>query len=576
MAYFISDLCMCCSRCAEVCPASAISFDGDKMAVDPGKCIDCGTCSRYCMTGAANNSTAPSAGGESEYICDLVVIGGGGSGMMAAARFAYLTGKKVIVLEKMPKTGGAAVFAMDFRMFGSRWQKEHGIEERFQENLLLAMDETQWKLDPRLVENCFTATGRLFDWVGELNPGSDDLFREGSYVFDSPIGAAVPSYIRKGRKADGAMGQYMMDTMLRVCREKGVTILTGHSATEIITENGVVTGVTAEGPRGRVDISCRACILSCGSWINNKQALKRCCPEFAAMPHARNPHMSPAYTGDGIKLAEDAGAFIDYDSFVLRFMGPMVPNAGVVAGLMCDSHYCLTVNLRGERWIEGDVSNRMGFFKNVMPLLHQPEGMAVYVFCADNLLLAQEDLKGTMVTDIDLQDFPGTAYAKNMAARGRCNVTAPEDFIAEMEKSMEKYPFSIFRADTPEKLAEITGVDPAGLRRSIDDYNARIADGRVDALFKPDKYRAPMINGPFYAVKGGLGTDGAFGGVPVDPEMRAKKADSSTVPGLYVTGDFASGRFINNGGFKNQIINDIAWAFASGFLAGESAADYLK
>ncbi len=48
------------------------------------------------------------------------------------------------------------------------------------------------------------------------------------------------------------------------------------------------------------------------------------------------------------------------------------------------------------------------------------------------------------------------------------------------------------------------------------------------------------------------------------------------VEGFYVVGDFASGRFINDLGFKRQIINDLSWAFASGLIAGESAVKYLK
>lgn len=38
----------------------------------------------------------------------------------------------------------------------------------------------------------------------------------------------------------------------------------------------------------------------------------------------------------------------------------------------------------------------------------------------------------------------------------------------------------------------------------------------------------------------------------------------------------SSSRFINDGGLKRQIINDLAWAFSSGFIAGEQAAEYLK
>ena len=53
-----------------------------------------------------------------EKSCDLVVLGGGGSGMIAAVRAAQMTGKKVIVLEKAASTGGAAQYAGTIRTFG--------------------------------------------------------------------------------------------------------------------------------------------------------------------------------------------------------------------------------------------------------------------------------------------------------------------------------------------------------------------------------------------------------------------------------------------------------------------------
>jgi len=59
--------------------------------------------------------------------------------------------------------------------------------------------------------------------------------------------------------------------------------------------------------------------------------------------------------------------------------------------------------------------------------------------------------------------------------------------------------------------------------------------------------------------------------------MQAYKADrKSLIKGLYVTGDFATGRHISLGGVKIQVLNDLSWAFSSGFLAGTNVAKYLK
>ena len=39
-----------CMRCAEVCTTGAIAFDGEMLALDPERCIGCGTCATACPT----------------------------------------------------------------------------------------------------------------------------------------------------------------------------------------------------------------------------------------------------------------------------------------------------------------------------------------------------------------------------------------------------------------------------------------------------------------------------------------------------------------------------------------------
>jgi len=47
MAYKISDECIACGSCMDVCPVGAIS-EGDIYVIDPAKCTDCGTCADEC------------------------------------------------------------------------------------------------------------------------------------------------------------------------------------------------------------------------------------------------------------------------------------------------------------------------------------------------------------------------------------------------------------------------------------------------------------------------------------------------------------------------------------------------
>ena len=61
--------------------------------------------------------------------CDLLVIGGGGAGLVAAARAAELNPDiHIIGVEKGNATGGGACQAGDFRVYGSQWQKDRGPE----------------------------------------------------------------------------------------------------------------------------------------------------------------------------------------------------------------------------------------------------------------------------------------------------------------------------------------------------------------------------------------------------------------------------------------------------------------
>lgn len=52
MASVITDLCVKCGTCADVCPVQAIQESETQMVVNPEVCIECGMCISECPQGA--------------------------------------------------------------------------------------------------------------------------------------------------------------------------------------------------------------------------------------------------------------------------------------------------------------------------------------------------------------------------------------------------------------------------------------------------------------------------------------------------------------------------------------------
>lgn len=505
--------------------------------------------------------------------CDILVLGGGGAGLTAAARAASVSDKKIILLEKADFLGGGACQAADFRVYGSRWQKKNGLDDSLYTDLVKVMDETYWKLDPALVGKTFLTTGKFFDWICTFSEDVESHFEPGRYIFDMPDrGPVVPVY-KDGQP--GRSGTYVMRIMAEQARRLGVEILMNTAVTDVAVENGRIVSATAQGPEGELEIDCSAVILATGSWINNQAELEKASPKYAAIdpgPLQKGGHRSRAYTGDGIALAQKAGARIDRDSFCLRLMGPMVMSRCKTVSGMSSHRFQLQVNLLGKRWCCEPATKRMGLFDAGHILCEQPEGVSYLVFDKNTVLAAAQDVK----------DNPPTGWGGIFG-----NPDFPEDVLADLEAELAApagdstiVPGGIagasglICADTIAELASKMGVDADALEKTIADYNRACETG-----FDADCFKAPdalvPLTGPYYAYKGFLGTDGAFGGVPVNENMQAYAENGGFVEGLYVTGDFASGRFVNDMGVKRQIINDLAWAYASGYIAAESAVEYL-
>ena len=493
--------------------------------------------------------------------CDIVVVGGGGSGLVAAVRAAEQSGGKVVVLEKAKRPGGGMIWASTMRTFQSKWQTERNIPDQSNDFIRAGMDLTLWRLDGALVRRAVLGTGAFFDWYSQYEkPEILAAYEPRPYIFDIPVNGQV------GPQQDGfhnGAGKLIVETMLRQCREREIDVLCEHRALDAQVENGKITAILAEGPEEQVRISCKACVLACGSWICNEAVMDRVMPEFKGLDVFRNAHQNPAYTGDGLPIAEKAGAFIDWDSFCLRLMGPMC-SFGETSNFypLTMGRYSILVDLNGNRFAAEPLVPRMDPFDTGHVLTRLPRGKSFFVFSANIL--------DRMIAESRAADGPADGPFPAPPLPDRSEIEG------WFKKAMEKGSREAAMASTLQELAGRIGVDGDAFCRTVETYNAACAEGVDWAFFKPAADLVPLETGPYYAIGGKLDTDGAFGGVRVNADMQAYGADGGLVEGLYVTGDFASGRHISLGGVKKQVLNDMSWALSSGFIAGTEAAKTLK
>ena len=92
------------------------------------------------------------------------------------------------------------------------------------------------------------------------------------------------------------------------------------------------------------------------------------------------------------------------------------------------------------------------------------------------------------------------------------------------------------RADTLPALAQLAGIDPAGLAAAVDRYNQAVATGH-DTDFGRSYLPAPIAEPPFYAIENHPVTLITFTGLDVDAESRVRRDDGSVIPGLYAIGE---------------------------------------
>lgn len=442
---------------------------------------------------------------------DIVVIGAGGAGMTAAIQAVQDGATDVVVLEKMPITGGNTTRSTGgLNAAATKYQEAEGIEdsvELFVEDTMKGGKELN---DKELVTKMAENSAAAVDWVNEIG---GDLSVVGMFG-----GASVK---RIHRPTDtSAVGPMLVKALNNKMAELNIPVLLETTAKQILVdENGAVCGVVAADKEGNeMTIDCTAVVLATGGFGANSDMVVKYKADLAGFGTTNHA----GATGDGIAMAEELGAaLVDMDQIQTH---PTVnPETQTMYTEGVRGNGAILVNKEGKRFV--------------------------------NELETRDVVSAAILEQTDKQCY----LVFDQAVR---------DSLAAIESYVKKG--IVTEADTPEALGEAIGVDGAALAETLKAYAVYQSAG-TDADFGRESMELPLDQPKFYAALCAPAIHHTMGGVKINTATEVLKEDGTAIPGLFAAGEVTGGVHGANRLGGNAVTDIVVF----GRIAGTAAEDYV-
>lgn len=313
-----------------------------------------------------------------------------------------------------------------------------------------------------------------------------------------------------GQELVGA-GTAIQGRMLQMAVRQNIDIRISSGVSEIIEENGRVTGVVTEREGKPWRIQARdGVLINAGGFSHNETMRKQYGPQPSSTQWT---NANPGDTGEMIEIAKAHGAALDFMDGAVWILTSTPPTGErYIHVLDLPKPHCILVNQKGQRYTNEAQS-------------YMANGQAVYAG----------------------GDVPVWAIIES-----RHRERYPWAFLAG------KTPQSFFdsgymkKADTIAELAAQIDVPADNLQATIERFNGFAYKGEdedfgrgskaydlvfADPSHGPNPGLGAIERPPFYAVAIYPGDVGTFGGIMTDEYARVVKEDGSILQGLYATGN---------------------------------------
>lgn len=449
--------------------------------------------------GESETPTTPPTSVDQTFDTDLLIIGGGGSGLACAVQ-AALNGTDFILIEKNSVLGGNASYVEGMFAIGSEMAESQGIHVTPAQIIEDELNRGQYRQNGAFWLDLCQKSAENIEWCLEQGV----LY---SGVVDNYYGGLHPTFhwFKDGKAAIG-----YVEPMIARVEELGAEVHLSTSATSLIMKDGAVAGAYAESEEnGAVQYNAKAVIFATGGFGGN--------PDLIAKQGWDTENLfvvgSANAAGDAYNMAMEVGA----------------------KDFMQDSAQSILYNIPALPYIDfhNDSQNPVNGYFGIAaggPVLWINEHCDRY---------SRENMTDD---NLVLQCIPGKNNRANYVVFNRTIFdkffgTDP-DAVAMFEESLEKDSTgTLFTADTLEDLAAAFDLDTEAFKAIVDRYNELCEKGVDEDYGKPAEKMVAIKDAPFYIAKLGYSFFFEVGGITTDRQRRVLDEDFEPIPGLFAIGN---------------------------------------